>query len=148
MKPNTKAKTINQFVNQIEALDEIIDAAIDGAINLGLSNKRRDNHEPGDPFLHQALMEAKRAIFIARDIAVGENTKVVRAKQKDRNEKYEYLRKEYYAKKTDNTFSAQKALESAAAGRERLKVWQEEQRKFKEQVAADNHTVAVLKGEA
>ena len=125
MKPTTQAKTINQFTNQIGALEEILDAAIAGSIQLGLTNNRVTNHEAGAPCLHQALMEAQRAIAVAHNIAVSANTDVVRAKQKERNGKYKYLREEYYAKKTDNSFSRAKALQSAAEGRRRLKDYQD-----------------------
>ncbi len=131
MKPTTQAKTINQFANQLKELRDILEATIAGSIQLGLSNSRKRYCGPEDPCLHQALMDAARAINGASDIASSLACEATRAKTRERNDKYKYLREEYYAKKTDNSFSREKALRSAAEGRQRLKEYQDLQAKNK-----------------
>lgn len=99
MKPTTQAKTINQLCNQLEAMEQILASVMAGAADLGINRSRAKYARADEVNLGEALSNICWALRDANSIAISANTEVYRAKVRERNGKYSYLRTEYSARK-------------------------------------------------
>jgi hypothetical protein len=119
MKPTTQAKTARQLCNQIEAMEEILKSVLAGAKELGMMNCKANY--PSALALGEALEEVRLALHYSYDSAFSRAGAEGKAKEKERNRKYKYLRQEYYARNSDCPYLKERAMSSAAAGRNALR---------------------------
>ena len=125
MKPTTTPKTIQQFSNQMDTLKTIVEVALNSSILLGLYDKRYEVGGPDAPNLHRALMEAQRAIEVAKSIVSSAAGDVNKAKTDARNSKYQYHRHAYRVANSGEPGAAERAAEIKAQGYAGLKHQQE-----------------------
>lgn len=136
MKPTTQAKTFNQLCNQLEAMEQILASVMAGAADLGINRSRAKYARDDDPNLGEALANLRLALKEASSVAIDANTEVYRAKVRERNGKYSYLRTEYSARKATCS-SEQARLMRIAEGRRQAVQFEAEREAHRKQAEED-----------